>query len=152
MTPFPHRYRIGAQGHPAGHVEVADKNLRLVTDAPPEFGGPDGFWSPEALLVAAVADCYVLSFRAVARASKLEWDALDVEVEGVLDRVDGVTRFVRFEITAKLVLAEEEQTPRAHVLMDKAKRSCLITNSLGGDCILLPQISVGTRSTAGVVG
>jgi organic hydroperoxide reductase OsmC/OhrA len=144
MNPFPHHYRASAQGGPIGHVEVTDRQLRLVTNAPPEFGGPDGAWSPETLLVAAVADCYVLSFRAVARASRLDWEALDVEVEGLLDRVDGLTRFVRFDITAKLVLMDEGDTTRAPSVMEKAKRICLITNSLSCECLLLPRISVST--------
>jgi len=152
MSPFPHHYRASAQGNPAGHVQITDRHLRLTTDAPPEFGGPDGFWSPETLLVAAVADCYVLSFRAVARASRLDWDALDVEVEGVLDRVEGVTRFVRFDIAANLVLKDEGQQPRARDAMDRAKRTCLITNSLNCECVLRSRITVGTASRAGAVG
>jgi organic hydroperoxide reductase OsmC/OhrA len=147
MDPFPHHYRASAQAGPAGHVEVGDGRLRLMTDAPQEFGGPDGLWSPETLLVAAVANCYVLSFRAVARASRLDWEALDVEVEGVLDRTEGLARFVRFDITAKLALINDVDTPRAAPVMEKAKRSCLITNSLRSDCFLLPQITVGTAAT-----
>jgi len=105
-------------------------------------------WSPETLLVAAVADCYVLSFRAVARASRLDWEGLDVEVEGVLDRADGRTRFVRFDITAKLALMRESDAPRASAVMETAKRSCLITNSLNGECVLRPRITVGMAEAA----
>jgi organic hydroperoxide reductase OsmC/OhrA len=150
MKPFPHHYRARAQSGPAGQVEIADRQLRLMTNAPPEFGGPDGVWSPETLLVAAVADCYVLSFRAVARASRLDWEALDVEVEGVLDRVGGLARFVRFDITAKLVLMDEGDSPRAPAVMEMAKRNCLVTNSLSGDCVLLPRITVRTAATTAI--
>jgi organic hydroperoxide reductase OsmC/OhrA len=148
MVPFPHHYRASAHGGPAEHVEVRDRQLRLLTNAPPEFGGPDGVWSPETLLVAAVADCYVLSFRAVARASRLDWEALDVDVEGVLDRADGITRFVRFDIKATLALMSESDAPRAPAVMERAKRSCLITNSLNCDCVLLPRITAGTAVAA----
>ena len=148
MNPFPHHYRASAQGRPSGHVEVTDRQLHLLTDAPPEFGGPEGVWSPETLLVAAVADCYVLSFRAVARASRLDWEGLDVEVEGVLDRADGRTRFVRFDIMAKLALMSESDAPRASAVMEMAKRSCLITSSLNGECVLRPRITVGMAEAA----
>mgnify|MGYP003339189807 CR=1 FL=1 len=54
------------------------------------------------LLCAAVADCFVLSFRAVARASKLDWTHLDCHVEGTLDRAEGTTRFTRYLTRATL--------------------------------------------------
>jgi organic hydroperoxide reductase OsmC/OhrA len=31
-----------------------------------QLGGPGGQWSPETLLVAAAAECFILTFRAVA--------------------------------------------------------------------------------------
>jgi organic hydroperoxide reductase OsmC/OhrA len=142
MQPLPHHYRVQASGAPEGPVPVVEGRLRLETNAPPEFGGPEGFWSPESLLVASVADCYVLSFRAVARASRLEWDALDVRVEGVLDRVDGVTRFVAFTIRPQLVLADAEKSALARTVLDKAKRACLVTNSLTAACELVPEVTV----------
>jgi organic hydroperoxide reductase OsmC/OhrA len=119
-----------------------------MTNAPPEFDGPEGVWSPETLLVAAVADCYVLSFRAVARASRLDWETLDVDVEGVLDRAEGVTRFVRFDITARLALINNVDTSRAAAVMERAKRACLITNSLRCDSFLRPRITVSATAAA----
>ena len=34
--------------------------------APPEFGGLDGRWTPEDLLLAALASCFTTTFRAIA--------------------------------------------------------------------------------------
>ena len=142
MQPLPHHYRVQASGAPEGPVPVVEGRLRLETDAPPEFDGPEGFWSPESMLVASVANCYVLSFRAVARASRLEWESLDVSVEGVLDRIDGVTRFVAFTVEARLVLADAEKSVLARTVLDKAKRACLITNSLTAACELVAEVAV----------
>lgn len=142
MQPLPHHYRVQASGAPEGPVPVVEGKLRLETNAPPEFDGPEGFWSPESMLVASVANCYVLSFRAVARASRLEWEALDVSVEGVLDRVERVTRFVAFTVKARLVLANAEQSALAHGVLDKAKRACLVTNSLTATCELVAEVAV----------
>jgi organic hydroperoxide reductase OsmC/OhrA len=143
MHPLPHRYQVRAQGNPAGAVLVTSPQLPdLETQAPPEFDGPPGYWSPETLLAASVADCYILSFRAVARASKLEWSDLGVDVEAVLDRVDGVTRFVRFIVRPHLTIATAEKETLARTVMDKAKRACLVTNSLSGECELVPTLTV----------
>ncbi len=71
MHPFPHRYIVNAAMRPDGDVPLSTEGVRIIESAPPkEFDGPGNQWSPEALLTAAVADCFVLSFRAIAAASK----------------------------------------------------------------------------------
>ena len=85
MTEFPHRYTITADSATAGNVRLASERLPdLASALPAEFGGPGDQWSPETLLVAAVGDCYVLTFRAVAAASKLAWTSLSCSVIGTL--------------------------------------------------------------------
>ncbi len=80
--------------------------------------------------MAAVADCFVLSFRAIARASRLPWVSLQCSVEGTLERVDGVTKFTAFAIHATLRTPAEVDQAKAQRLLEKAETSCLITNSL----------------------
>lgn len=149
MHPFPHHYRVNAEGSTAGTVRVSSQGLAtLETSAPPEFDGPEGHWSPETLLAGAVANCYVLSFRAVARASKLEWESLDVDVDGVLERVEGVTRFTRFVISARLCLAEGASETLAGTVLEKSKKVCLVTNSLQAECVLQPEVLTGCAAAA----
>ena len=86
MHDFPHRYTVTASAATGQNVELTSPGLQAIRSEPPaEFGGPGDLWSPETLLAAAVADCFVLSFRAIARASKLEWRSLSCDVEAVLD-------------------------------------------------------------------
>ena len=40
------------------------------------------------LLVGAVADCFILSFRAIARKARLEWTSLTAESTGEHDKID----------------------------------------------------------------
>jgi organic hydroperoxide reductase OsmC/OhrA len=139
--PLPHRYRASARGAVAGNVTVAAPGLPdIETEAPPEFGGPEGFWSPETLLSAAVADCYILSFRAAARASKLAWSKLDVDVEAVLEHVEGVIRFTRVRISPRLGVPAGVDEATALAVLHKAKRMCLVTNSLTAECELATQV------------
>ncbi|HET6591531.1 MAG TPA: OsmC family protein, partial [Xanthomonadales bacterium] len=103
MQDYPHIYHVDAAGGPEGEVRTTGAELPpIAVTSPPEFGGPEGCWSPETLLVAAVADCFILTFRAIARASRYEWRELACTVEGTLDRIDGVTRFTEFRIRAHL--------------------------------------------------
>jgi organic hydroperoxide reductase OsmC/OhrA len=131
MQPYPHHYLAGASASATSDVRVASPELPdLVTAAPKEFGGPGGLWSPETLLCAAVADCFVLSFRAIARAAKLEWSALDCQVEGRLERDGGVSRFTSIKTRALLTLGAGPEEEAVRRLLEKAERSCLIANSL----------------------
>ena len=74
MHQLPHSYVVSAAAKTESNVTLASDKLESFISAPPEaFGGPGDLWSPETLLVAAVADCLILSFRAIARASSYTW-------------------------------------------------------------------------------
>lgn len=131
MQDFPHHYTAVATAEAVGDVLLEGDGLpTLQTASPPQFGGPEGRWSPETLLIASVADCFILTFRAIASASKLPWAALSCEVEGTLDRVDRVTQFTRLDVRAALHVPPEANEDRAHRLLERAEQICLVTNSL----------------------
>ena len=144
MQEFPHHYAVTTLADAEGDVALESERLPPLATAPPaEFGGPGDRWSPETLLVGALADCFVLTFRAIARASKLPWLSLRCEVEGTLDRVERVTQFTSFRVRAALRVpagANEEQAKR---LLARAEQTCLITNSLKGSSHLEAQVEVG---------
>ena len=130
MHPFPHRYLVAGTGSASGRVVLSHEGLAPIeSSSPVEFDGPGDAWSPEGLLVAAVADCFILTFRAVARAARLEWSRLDVRIEGTLDRRDKVTAFTGFELHATLA-APGVDPALARSSLERAERGCLISNSL----------------------
>lgn len=131
MHPYPHHYTVQAASEPTGDVRIVATGLPTLDTAPPaEFDGPGDRWSPETLLCAAVADCFILSFRAVARASKFEWSALECSVQGKLDRVDGRTLFTEIVVDATLRVPAGTDEHRAKRLLEKSEHVCLISNSL----------------------
>lgn len=144
FDPFPHRYTATAAGRPEGADDVRSPGLdSLAMAAPAEFDGPGDCWSPETLIAATVAECLVLTFKSVARASKLPWTSLTCEAVGTLDRVDRVTSFTRFDLTARLVLPEGEDPDKARRVLEKAEQICLITNSLRSEVHLDVTVAVG---------
>ena len=131
MQDFPRCYKIVASAGTDGDLSIAGDGLDSISCAPPaEFGGPGNRWSPETLLVAAVGSCFVLSFRAIARASRLSWVSLECEAEGLLDREQGKTTFTGLTVHAKLHVPQDTDEEKAHRILRKAEDSCLITNSL----------------------
>jgi organic hydroperoxide reductase OsmC/OhrA len=146
MQAFPHHYAVSAAAGVDGDVILTSGALGALQSASPaEFDGPGDRWSPETFLVAAVADCFVLTFRAVARASKLPWTSLACDASGTLDRIDRVTHFTAFEIRAHLVVPEGADPDQARRALDKAEHSCLIANSLKAAIHLEPVITVESR-------
>lgn len=143
MHEFPHHYRVTASATTDNNVELGSPGLEAIQSAPPaEFGGPGDLWSPETLLAAAVADCFVLSFRAIARASKLEWHSLTCDVDAVLDRVDRVTKFTEIRERVVLEVPAGTDPDKARRLLDKAEHACLITNSLTAETTLEAEVKV----------
>src|SRR5438445_9387091 len=77
------KYRVVAWWS-SGRTGLAKSNSApnaIHFTAPPEFGGLEGRWTPEDLLLSAVASCYTTTFRALAEYSKFEYADLEVEVE-----------------------------------------------------------------------
>ncbi|MEL7497606.1 MAG: OsmC family protein [Planctomycetota bacterium] len=128
---LPHDYQASARLDNESLVTLSSRDLPEIESAPPkEFGGSGHQWSPEDLLVAAVADCFSLSFKAIAAASKFEWINLECDVSGTLDKVERAIQFTGFQVKAKLTVAAGADATRAERLLQKAEQACFITNSL----------------------
>ena len=141
MHPFPHRYRVQASAGPEDEVSLDGPGLASIKSLPPvEFDGPGDRWSPETLLCASLADCLLMTFRVVARLSKLPWIALEIEVEGLLEREQGNSHFTAFTIDARLKVPEGTDLVLAERALHKAESGCLISNSLLGRRELRPLI------------
>jgi organic hydroperoxide reductase OsmC/OhrA len=144
MHAFPHRYTVSALAAPGSVVTLRGAELEdIQSTPPPEFGGPPGNWSPETLFVAAVADCFVLSFRAVANASKLEWSEIDCDASGILEKTPEGLWFTAIELRARLRIPAGGDVARAGRLLEKAEQTCLISRSLKSAMHLDAQVSAG---------
>jgi len=127
----------------AGYAESVDGLPGLPLAAPPEFGGEEGLWTPEHLLVASVASCLMTTFLAIAELSKLEVESLEVGASGHL--VQGEDRRYRFDrITVRPVVGVvgESAREKALRLLAKAEEVCLITRSLSARVLMEPTIEV----------
>jgi len=141
MATFPHVYKVRSSGGPEGTLPVESDGLpTLETTAPPEFGGPGGYWSPETLLTGAVANCLILTFRALAAPRKLPWSKLDVSCTGEVNKTREGLKFTGFRLDAVLTIAADADEAQARALLDSAKKYCLITASLNAETELRAEI------------
>ena len=131
MQQFPHHYSVVAKAETQGDVALGGERLPSIPSAPPtEFGGPGDRWSPETLLVAAVVDCFVLTFRGIASVSRFAWVSLECSATGTVDRIDRVTQFTALQVHARLKVPSGASEDQARRLLAKAEETCLVTNSL----------------------
>jgi organic hydroperoxide reductase OsmC/OhrA len=149
MQKFPHHYHVRAATSDVGTIQLTSPGLSaLATDAPAEFGGGGDQWSPETMLVGAVASCFILTFKSVASAARLPWIHLACEGRGTLERIDRITRFTRIDLHARLEIAEQTDAERARVALERAEELCLISSSLNADCRLTADVVVPSLASA----
>ena len=144
MKPLPHVYTARLSGGAEGYALVAATGVPELRTAPPaDFDGPGDAWSPEQFLMAAVETCLLFTFRAVARASKLEFASFEVSGEGTVDRKDGATRFTQIVLHPRLTLPPGADRARALRVLEKSEKACLISASLSTPVRLEPEIVSG---------
>jgi organic hydroperoxide reductase OsmC/OhrA len=150
MHPYPHTYVASASAARTGLVAVTSPQLpTLETGAPPQFDGSPGVWSPETLLCASLADCFVLTFRALSRSARLDWQCLECRVEGTLERAAPGSQFTRYVTVAKLTVPAGTDAAKARQLLERAEHGCLIANSLSGARTLEAEVIEQSPSTGG---
>jgi organic hydroperoxide reductase OsmC/OhrA len=113
----------------------------LQIAAPPEFSGKEGIWTPEHLYVAAVNSCFVTTFLAVAENSKLRFRTFDCAARGRLESVPGWGyQITEIKLYPRLELTSVGDVEKAARIIEKAKRNCLISNSIITEVIVEPSI------------
>lgn len=116
---------------------------RLHVDAPPEFKGHEGSWTPEHLFVGAVNSCFMTTFLAIAENSKLDFVSFKAAAEGKLEKREGqgfsITEIV---LRPQLAIRNARDAERAARILEKAEKHCLISNSIKTEVHLEPKIEV----------
>jgi peroxiredoxin-like protein len=102
----------------------------------------EGRWTPEDLLLSAIASCYTITFRTLAEHSKFEYIDLQVEVEGAISKTETGYTFGEVLVRANLMIPQEEEQARAIKLLNKAKGLCLVSRALAIKQVFEPVVAV----------
>ncbi len=139
-----HRFRVVAWWA-SGRTGIAKSSSApnaIHFTSPPAFGGLEGRWTPEDLLLCAVASCYTTTFRTLAEYSKFEYTDLQVEVEGAISKAETGYGFGEVAIRANLIIPQEEERGRAVKLLHKARGLCLVSRALSVEQKFEPRVQV----------
>ena len=114
--------------------------------APPQFGGLEGRWTPEDLLLSAVAGCFTTTFRVLAEYSKWEYIDLQVEAFGTVAKANSGYSFTGIVVRPLLKIVGESQREHALQLLEKANSLCLVSRALGVAHTFEPVIEVANAT------
>ena len=96
-----------------------------------ELGGLQGRWTPEQLLLCALAGCFTTTFHDVARSAKFDFTDLEVEIEGSVRRSRTAgCNFNEILIRPRLTVSFDEQREAGLALLRRAKSMCMISRAI----------------------
>ena len=112
---------------------------------PPQFpGGHEGFWSPEHLYVASAEICLMTTFLSIAEKSRLEFVQYSSEAVGTLEKTAEGMLMTKIVIKPTVVIEDEAKKDRTLLLLEKAGKYCLISNSMKTEVAVEPIIEVSS--------
>ncbi len=115
----------------------------LEVATPPQFpGGHQGIWSPEHLFVASAEICLMTTFLSIADKSRLEFARYSSEAVGTLEKTAEGMLMTKIVIKPKVVISDETKKGRTLLLLEKAEKYCLISNSMKTEVTIEPVVVV----------
>ena len=139
-----HSYRVAAwwTSGRSGLAKSDSAPNAIHFTAPKELGGLEGRWTPEELLLAAIAGCFTTTLRAVAGSGQFDFTDLQVEASGKICKSQFAYGFSEIVIHPTLKIACSEERERALDLLNKAERLCLVSRAIDVPLRFEPQIEV----------
>lgn len=143
-----HTYRVVAwwASGKTGLVKSDSAPNAIHFTTPPQFGGIEGRWSPEDLLLSAVASCFTSTFHALAERFSFHFTDLEVEVQGCVNKSESGYMFSDIVIRPTVKTSSHEDHMHAERLMEKAKRLCLVSRALAVTQTFEPRVQAPTST------
>ena len=106
-----------------------------------ELGGLEGRWTPEQLLLCALAGSFTTTFADIARSLKFDYTDLEVEIQGSVrhSRTAG-SNFKEILIRSRLTVKCEEQSEAGLNLLRRTQSVCMISRAIAVPQTLEPTV------------
>lgn len=119
-----------ARGFSRDIVIQADGPGELAGSAAKPFHGDTSRWNPEQLVLAALAECHILSYLYVAGQAEIEVEKVSVRGELTLEAGAEGGQITSATLYPEVWVADAMQLPRARELHDEAHKQCFIARSM----------------------
>lgn len=125
---------------------VSSSSLRSFSvSTSPEFGGPEGEWSPEHLFLSSITSCIMSTYLVFVNKMKIENTGFECTATGQVEIVDGKYKFTYIHIYPKVFVGNDTDVERAKVAMEKTKKYCLISNSINAEIVQHPEVVIAKQ-------
>ncbi len=121
-------------------IQSCDNKPDIDVACPPEFGGHEGYWTPEDFFVASIEVCTMTTFLWFIKKEKIELKSYSSEAEGVAELVENTFQFSTLTINMKIGISNKDDKIKIEKIIKKIPRICLVSKSAKCDVILKPEI------------
>jgi len=143
-----HTYRVAAWWT-SGRTGLAKSDSApnaIHFTAPAEFGGLEGRWTPEELLLAAIAGCYTTTLRAIAGRAQFNFTDLQVEASATVHKAESGWEIAQIVVRPNLKIASANERDQALELLQRAEKLCLVSRAIGTSMKFEPQLEISKAS------
>ncbi len=122
------------------HTVKFEGGIQIEASAAVEYLGKKELANPEELFVAALSNCHMLTFLAVAAKSRVTVNSYTDDAEGTLEKgSSGKMCVTRVVLRPKVVFADPQPDwERVEHMHEKAHANCFIANSVSTQIVLEP--------------
>ncbi len=131
MRAMPLEFRSQAKANPSFEESwiIQSGPQTAYCDIPIEFGGRGDGFSPEDLFLQAAINCFVGTFKAIAKASRVNYGELQVNGKLIVDKnIEG--KIVMKTVYLDIEVYNAERMDRVESIVTKALKDGFILNSL----------------------
>jgi organic hydroperoxide reductase OsmC/OhrA len=121
----------GYRAYGRDHTVSAAGKPDIAGSSDPAFRGDPERWNPEELMLAALAQCHMLSYLHAATVAGVTVLAYDDDAVGTMQQTpDGGGHFSSVTLRPRVVIADDAQLALAEELHREAARMCFIASSV----------------------
>jgi|SRR5271166_2448665 len=146
-----HAYRVSAwwTSGRTGLAKCDSAPSAIHFSEPVDRGGLEGRWTPEQLLLCALAGCFTTTFQEVARSARFVYTDLEVEVEGTVNQSKVGCTFNEIVLRPRLTVPAEEELGEGMDLLRRATSLCTIARAISVPQTTEPKVEVEKMRRSG---
>ena len=126
-----YHYETNTQWKPGIRIRLGSPGLQTLQIEPPtDFGGAEGYWTPEHLLTGAVESCLLLTLRHFMNQEKLDLVEYRSQAHATMDRTPDGLRMQEIQITMVADVRDETEAATFRACVEKTEKACPVSNAV----------------------
>ena len=111
---------------------------QLKISTPPEFKGPEGYWSPEELFLASINSCIMTTFLYFAEKFLASFLSYESSIEGKVNLKGGKLLFTAITVWPDIRVPDKTQEQKIAEIVEKSEKYCLVSSSVETEIQVFP--------------